>query len=149
MDTRTLTKLLLKLVGLYWLTGSLVSAISLATTIGTDASEYRLFASVSYIVVGVALIWFPGAITNRILRIEGSELEGAVTADRLLGVGISLLGLYFSVVSISALIFSLGAFGEWGGHAPEQIAAFTAWLVQLAIGLTLVLGRKRVVSLIG
>jgi hypothetical protein len=153
MDLRTLTNLLLRLIGLYWLTASLVSLISIGamtlTAAGTDTTPYRAYTSFGYIVVGAALVWFPGTIVNRVLRIEGAELEGGITAKRLLGVGVSLLGLYFTVVALSALVFSIGGFGELGGKfEAEQGWALVAWLVQLAIGLTLVFARRRVMSLI-
>jgi hypothetical protein len=59
------------------------------------------------------------------------------------------LGLYFTVVSISALIFSVGGFGELSAkYEPEQFWAFAAWLVQLAIGLAFVFARDRIMTLI-
>jgi len=153
MDLRTLTKLLLKMIGLYWLTVSLVGAISLGALslsgLGQDTTPYRVFSLIGYFVVGAALLWFPGTVMNRVLRIQGAETEGAITADRLLGVGISQLGLYFTVVSVSALIFSIGGFGELGAkYEAEQFWAFAAWLVQLAIGLAFVFARGRIMTLI-
>jgi hypothetical protein len=149
MDLRTLTKLLLKLIGLYWLIGALVGAISLATTIGSDSTPYRFPTFIGYFIVGGALVWFPGPIANRVLHIEGAEHEGAITAAGLLDVGIALLGVYFTVVAVSALIFSIGGFGELGDkYDHEQLSAFVAWIVQLLIGLTLMFARRRVVKLI-
>ena len=153
MDLRTLTKLLLKLIGLYWLTASLVGAIGLVALplsgLGHDTTPYRAVNLVGYFIVGAALVWFPGTIANRVLRIQGSEMEGAITAERLLGVGISLLGVYFTVVSISALIFSIGGFGELGANYESgQAWALAAWLVQMVIGLALVFARRRIVGVI-
>jgi hypothetical protein len=79
----------------------------------------------------------------------GAEREGAITAAGLLDVGIALLGVYFTVVAIAALIFSMGGFGDLGDkYAREQLSALVAWSVQLLIGLALMFARRRVVKLI-
>ena len=150
MDLRTLTKLLLKLVGLYWLTASLVGLISYgAFTLsgsGHDTTPYLMFNLAGYFVVGAAFLWFPGTIVNNVLRIRGVEFEGGVTADLLLGVGIALLGVYFTVVSISALIFTVGGFGELGAkYEPSQLWSLAAWVVQLLIGLALIFRRHQII----
>lgn len=152
MDLRTLTKLVLKLLGLYWLTASLVGAVNLGALmlsgLGHDTTPYRMFNLIGYFVVGAALLWFPGTIANRVLRIEGAESEGGITANRLLAVGTSLLGLYLTITSISALVFSIGSFASTDErYASEQVWAFVAWLVQLGIGLTLIFARPRIVSI--
>jgi hypothetical protein len=56
-----------------WLTVSLVGAISLGALsrsgLGQDTTPYRVFNLVGYFVVGAALLWFPGTVMNRVLRI--------------------------------------------------------------------------------
>jgi len=153
MDLRTLTKLLLKLMGLYWLTASLVGALSIGALVvsglGHDSTPYRAVNLVGYLIVGAALLWFPGTIANRVLRIEGAEMEGAITAERLLGVGVSLLGVYFTVESVSAIIFSIGGFGDLGAkYEAGQAWALAAWVARMLIGLVLVFARRRIVSII-
>jgi hypothetical protein len=159
VDLRTLTKLILKLLGLYFLMVSIGQAISL---FALPSAEWFFFFNVAlYFLMGAACLWFPGAIINRVLRIEGAELEGAVTATRLFGVGVAILGLYFAVSAVFALVFTLAgsrwfyhftdAFGGAKGPdiSPEQFASLVTYAVQLAVGVGLWLGWRWMVRLTG
>lgn len=159
MDLRTLTKLVLKLLGLYFLVVALGQAVSLVVL---PTVEWFIFFNVAlYAVMGGACFWFPGAIINRVLRIDGAELEGTVTAERLFGVGVALMGLYFAFSAATALVFTLAgarwfyaftdAFGGARGPdiGPEQFASLITYSLQLALGIGLWFGWRTVVRFTG
>jgi hypothetical protein len=159
MDLRTLTKLILKLLGIYFLVASVLQVLSLLML--PTIEWFFLVSVILYFIFGAACVWLPGAIINRVLRIEGGELEGAVTANRLFGVGVALLGLYLSVTAFTALIFTFAgsrwfyrfpdAFGGAKGPdlGPEQFASLVTYAVQLILGLGLWLGWRWVTRFTG
>jgi hypothetical protein len=159
MDLRTLTKLVLKLLGLYFL---MVAAGQAVGMVALPSVEWFYFFNVFvYGAMGAACFWFPGAIINRVLRIDGVELEGAVAAQKLFGVGVALMGLYFAFSGSIALVFTLAGsrwfylFTETFGGAkgpdlgPEQFASLVTYSLQLALGLVLWLGWRSVARLTG
>lgn len=159
VDLRTLTKLMLKLFGIYFLVVSISQAVNLFAL--PSFEWFFLFNVVVYFVMGATCLWFPGAIINRVLRIEGSELEGAVSASRLFGVGVSLMGLYFAATATFALVFTLAGsrwyyfFTDTFGGAkgpdigPEQFASLLTYSIQLTAGCGLLFGRRWVTRLSG
>jgi hypothetical protein len=159
MDLRTLTKLILKLLGLYFLVVSIVQAVNLFAL--PTVEWFFVLNIVVYFLIGAVCFWFPGVLINRVLRIQGAEFEGAVTATRLFGVGVALLGLYFAVSAMSALMFTLAgsrwfyhftdAFGGAKGPdiGPEQFASLVTYAVQLAVGVGLWLGWRSVARFTG
>ena len=160
MDLRTLTKLILKLFGLYFMVIAVTQGINLLA-LPTPFEWFFLFNVVVYLVMGAVCFWLPGALVNRVLRIEGSELAGAVTANRLFGVGVALVGLYFAASALFALIFTLAgsrwfyhfteAFGGAKGPdiGPDQFASLVSYAVQLIVGIALLFGWKRVARITG
>lgn len=159
MDLRTLTKLVLKLLGLYFLMVSLGQAVGLFAM--PTFEWFFLFNVALYAVMGVVCFWLPGAIINRVLRIEGSELAGCVTASQLFGVGTALMGLYFAFTALTAIVFTLAGarwfysftdtFGGAKGPdiAPEQFASLMGFSFQLVVGIGLWLGWRHVVRFTG
>ena len=159
MDLRTLTKLVLKLLGLYFLMVAVGQAVSL---VALPSVEWFFFFNVFlYGAMGVACFWFPGAIINRVLRIEGAELEGVLTAEKLFGVGVALMGLYFAFSGAIAVVFSLAGsrwfylFTDTFGGAkgpdigPEQFAGLVTYSLQVALGIGLWLGWRSVARFTG
>src|SRR5262245_7970553 len=122
MDLRTLTKLMLKLAGLYLLATVLISIPTILVT----PAQYISIAATSlalYAVAGLALVLFPGAIISSIIRINGHESEGAVTATAVLRVGVMLLGCYFAI-SASYSVALIWAKTQWfyiGTHAEDLL----------------------------
>ena len=159
MDLRTLTKLMLKLFGLYGLFASITQLVSL---FALPTIEWFMTVNfVAWFALAAACFWFPGVIVNRVLRIEGSELEGAVTADRLFGVGVSLLGLYLVVSALFPILFTL-AEARWfyhftkvfdGARGPDmnasQFASLLTYSLQLIGGLFLWFGWRPIVRVTG
>ncbi|SRR5258706_5824980 len=159
MDLRELTKLALKLLGLYFLT---IGLFQVAGLFAAPTIEWFFVAAIAwYLAIGAAFLWFPGAVINRVLRIEGQELAGAITASRLFGVGIALLGLYFTISALFSLVFTFAGsrwfyrFTDTFGGAkgpdigPDQFASIVVATVQLIVGVALWFGWKRVVKLSG
>src|SRR2546425_152099 len=108
MDLRTLTKLVLKLAGLY----IAASALFAIPSIFVAPQEFLLVSSTStalWCIFGLALFWFPGTVANRVIRLEAASLEGAPSATRILRVGIILLGFFFLITGASRLMFTWAA----------------------------------------
>jgi hypothetical protein len=160
MDLRTLTRLLLKLVGLYLLITILFNLPPILA-----APESILPGNMAYLVtiilVGVMLLWFPGVIVDKIILIQGTELEGVVTASKLLRVGVILLGVYFVSIASYSLLFSLGKLKGYFFFAPafkdssappmlpQDIGELLGSVLQLAIGLTMWLRSSLIVKASG
>jgi hypothetical protein len=159
VDLRTLTKLVLKLLGLYFLIVAIGQATNLLFL--PTFEWFFLFNVVFYSVLGLACFVFPGVLINRVLRIEGGQIEGTVTAEKMFGVGVALLGLYFAVSGLTAVVFTLAgsrwfysftsAFGGARGPdiAPEQFASIVTYSLQLVLGLGLWLGWRHVMRFTG
>jgi len=155
MDIRTLTKLLLKLAGLYLL----ITVWTEIPLILNTPHEFRV-GSVLYAVstagAGLLLLWLTGGISNQIIRIGGLEEQGAGSASSLLRVGCILLGLYSVASAIYGLVFELAQLrlfyhfnatfpGSPGPPiGPPDFATLTAKTVELLLGLALWLGSKYV-----
>ena len=160
MDLRTLTKLALKLAGLYFLVTALMGFPTLLNVPRPYNIDSAVVLSV-YLVIGVVLIWFPGAILNSVIRIPASELEGAVTAAKLLQVGCILLGVYFAVTAVYAVIFTyakarlfydvMKPFPNSRGPdlTPDDFGNLVASGVEFLLGLCLWFGSRHIVRLMG
>lgn len=160
MDLRNLTKVALKLAGLYLISVALMGMAQLIYLPADPLGWYLMYLS-AYLFAGIALYWFPGAVTNHLIRIEGAPLQGAVTPSRLVGAAILLLGVYFVAsslfsitytVALAKLFFSATATygGERGpGLTPEQFASIVSSSVQLIIGIALWFGWKHILRLSG
>lgn len=160
MDLRTLTKLFLKLTGLYLLVNSAVTLPGLFY-MPWEYSAAGFVSAVIFTIIGFALIAFPGVITTHVVRLAPSEAVGAASAENLLRVGAALMGIYF--VADAAV---RGAFvwakargfydimqpfpGSRGpGYSPEDFGTVVAVSVQLVVGLVLWLGSRRIARISG
>ena len=160
MDLREITKIVLRLIGIYLMSVALMGAAQLIYLPAEPLGWYLTYLG-AYLVAGSALFWFPGAVTNRVLRLEGGSLNSAATAPRLLSVAIVLLGLYFVASALASLTYTM-ALAKWfysatatyGGErgpglTPEQFASVASSSAQLIIGIALWLGRSHIVTLSG
>lgn len=160
VDLRTLTKVFLKLAGAYLLVMAISGAVQLfwypVEMLGPYVTTLGL-----YLAVGIALLWFPGTVMNHVLRIQGEAVSGEVTATRLLGVGIILMGIYFVATGILAIVFTMAGarwyysfmdiFGGARGPelSPEQFASLVSSAVRLCIGLLMWLGWRFLMAVSG
>ena len=80
MDILTLTKLVLKLGGIWLL---IVAILSLPGLFAAPAEYVGLgYVAVGlYFAVAFMLLWFPGVLINRVLLIRGTDLEGSATPE--------------------------------------------------------------------
>jgi len=143
MDLRALTKLILKLVGLYYL----VMVITALPNVLVSIPDARV-SSLAYLaigvwgVVGLALLLLPGRIIDRIIRIEGLQPGTPAGTSAILDVGIRLLGCYFALAALYALVYHWSISHVFNGTVspdlrPDEKAAALASAVQLVAGLVL------------
>ena len=153
MDLREITRLVLKLAGLYLLVTVLLGIP--ATVLLPDPYSVQSAISLGlYGLVGLALFFFPGLVMNRVIRVQ-AETAGDVSSEKLVQVGSILLGLYFTVTAAYGLIYTyvktrwfpqLHFPGSRGPDMPaDDFAYFIAAGAQIVIGLALWLGSKYVV----
>jgi len=160
MDLRTLTKLLLKLTGLYLLVTSALALPGLFS-VPSEYSTPGLLSAAIFTAVGFALVAFPGVITTHVIRLPPSEIAGAPTAEKLLRIGLTLMGVYFVADAVirGAFIWSKARWfydfmqpfpGSRGpGYSPDDFGSIVAALVQLVLGLVLWIGSRRVARISG
>jgi hypothetical protein len=156
MDMRDLTRLVLKLAGLYMLVNVLVAIPSVIATPKPYGVEWGVSLGL-YAIAGLALLLIPGRIINRVLHISGEVTEGSVSTEKLLRVGSILLGVYFIVAAAYGLIYTYAKvslffrvvepYSRFRGPemSPDDFAYLLASGVQIALGLFLWLGSRFVV----
>ncbi len=160
MDLRTLTKLLLKLAGLYLLVNSLLVFPS-SLFVPLEHSGPGLISAGVFSLIGLALLVFPGAVTNQIIRIPPSETIGAPTAESLFRVGLTLMGVYLVAEAVFRAVF-VYAKSRWfydymqpfpgsrgPGLTPDDFGALAAAAVEALLGLVLWLANRHVSKVTG
>jgi hypothetical protein len=160
MDLRTLTKLLLKLAGLYLLLTALVAFPSVINLPKPYNVESAIFVGI-YCALGAVLLWLPGGFINTIIRVPRSQVEGAITARKLLQVGCILLGVYFALTGAFSFIYTYAQarwfydvvrpFGNSRGPDinPNDFAQLMTNGVKFVVGLCFWFGSRYVVKATG
>ena len=160
MDLRTLTKLVLKLAGLYLQLTALVALPSVINLPRPYNIESSIYVGV-YCFVGLGLVWFPGGIVSTVIRIPPAVLEGVMTATKLLQVGCVLLGVYFALTGAFAFLFTYSKarlfydvvkpFPNSRGPdlSPEDFANLMTSGVRAVVGACFWFGSRYVVRLTG
>jgi len=160
MDLRTLTKLVLKLAGLYLLLTALVALPSVINLPKPYNIESAIYVGV-YCFVGLALVWLPGRIISTVIRIPPADLEGTVSAMKLLQVGCILLGVYFALTGAFSFLFTYAKarlfydvvrpFENSRGPdlLPEDFANLMTSGVRFVVGTCLWFGSRYVVRITG
>lgn len=159
VDLRTLTKLALKLAGLYIITTTVVGTLGYFMHPAPEAVLWYAVVYSLYLIFGLWLFWFPGTIINQVIRIKGEEFEGELTGLRILEVGFALLGAYFAVAGSYACVYVL-ARAKWfyrftdpfagapgPGFSPDDFATIVASAIQILLGVGLWFGRRRLARL--
>jgi hypothetical protein len=160
MDLRTLTKLLLKLAGLYLLVTSLLVLPSLLF-VPFEHSGPGLVSAGVFSLIGLGLLLFPGAVANQVIRIPPDETRGAPTAESLFRVGLTLMGVYLVVDAVFRVVF-VYAKSRWfydymqpfpgsrgPGLTPDDFGTLAAAGVQILFGIVLWLANRRVSRITG
>jgi len=160
MNLRDVTRLVLRLAGLYYLVTVTVSVtITVVALIATPEATWTVLPFANdfvYFVIGAALFWFPGIVLDRVLRID---VEGPIATPRLLEVGLGLLGAYFVIQASYGFIYVI-ARAKWFYHLneilgrstapdfrPNELAELAACVVQIAIALGVWFWRKQIACL--
>ena len=156
MDLRTLTKLVLKIMGIYLLVTAAVAlppVISYPKPYNIESGVFLAF----YGVLGFVLVWIPGGFINTVIRIPSGQIEGTITARKLLQVGCILLGVYFAVTGAFSFLYTYAQarlfydvvrpFENSRGPDlnPEDFARLFANAIKFMAGLCLWLGSRYVV----
>jgi hypothetical protein len=104
MDHRALSNLLTRLTGVIILLSSVLAmpniVVSLSTTINQgDSLELAIVMSALAVLlpalIGLFLLWFPSAVTNRLISGAESETTFAIDYIKLQQLAFCVLGLYF------------------------------------------------------
>lgn len=137
IDLRTLTKLLFKLLGVYMLV-MLTTSVPLfyfTESVPAYLQITNIIYGVVMLLVSLGLIWFPGAISNGILRFKGENFAPAAKAHSGFRVGAALLGLYF-VISATRGIGYLLMQMKFGPYVVgnQQMISLSGWSFQLLLG---------------
>src|SRR5258705_7095642 len=126
MNLRDITRLALKLAGLYFLVTTIVSLIVTAGTyVFTPGAKWPVWSvanDAAYFLIGAALFWFPGIVVDCVVRVD---VEGPVTTPRLLEVGLGLLGVYFALQAAYGFIYAV-ARAKWFYHLNDTLGRGTA-----------------------
>jgi hypothetical protein len=156
IDVRELTKLALKLAGLYILVTTLTAVPSLIATPRAFTTEWGLSLGL-YGLIGVALFLIPGRIVSDVIHLPSDATQGALSAEKLARVGAILLGVYFTVGAIFGLVHTYAKArlhhiwfwphpGSRGPDlTPDDFGYLVANAIELVIGLLLWFGSRYVI----
>lgn len=155
MDLRSMTKVILKLAGLYYVTLAISGLPSLYIAVHQDEPTRSLaFVSIgSWGFIGSLFILLPGVIVDRVIRIKGLEPEAAAGPAGVLGTGTRLLGCFFALGAIYGVVYGWAINHVFNGSIspdmrPDQQAAALASAVQFVVGLLLWIFGERLVLLL-
>jgi hypothetical protein len=171
MDHRALAALILRIAGLL----VIVSAITYATksfgplVVADNIPKMGialLLASVLVSVVmpvllGLVLVYFPGTITTRVLRIEGLEFGNDNDFKALQRVAFATIGLWLALYAlIDAVYFyskarlffqflqGMPSYSKLPPLSPDDFGGLVASGLQLIVGLWLLIGNRGIVNVL-
>jgi hypothetical protein len=165
MEHRALAALIVRIAGLLIVVSAITNAAkSFGPLFHPDSSEkiglglLLLSAVVSVIipvVLGLVLIYFPGAVTTKVLRIEGIETRGEIQVRPLQQVAFAAIGLWLVVYAILDSIYiyaktriyirlleEMPAYVKPPSISPDDFAGYVSSGVQLLIGILLLVGSR-------
>jgi hypothetical protein len=165
VDYKSLTSLVVRLTGVIIIVSSITAApqtfIALLYRRGVDAAGnidmwlVAVVASAFPLIVGFALIYFPGTVTNRVVS-AGAEPVDSLALQQ---VAFSVLGLYFVTVAaydavywwaklrIYFAIYNELNFGRPDRLTQEDFAGLAATSAQFVAGVTLLFGGRGLANL--
>ena len=156
MDLRELTKLAVKLAGLYVLVNAVIALVTALADPEAKMPAWFLGANALYMLLGAALFWFPGMVISRVVRLEG--IEGPISPSRVMEVGFGLLGVYFAMEALYGFVYTIARVklfyrfsntfdvGKAPDFTPSDLAALVGSIVQIVVGLSLWLWRRKVAT---
>jgi hypothetical protein len=113
------------------------------------------------LIVGLILIYLPGTITSRVLKIEGLESGSESNVVPLQRVAFGAIGLWLTVYAVLDAIYvyvktriyfrlleDMPAYARPPSLSPEDFASLVAAALQLALGLWLLLGNRGIANVI-
>lgn len=155
MDLRSLVTLGLRLVGLYLVISTVISFPALLVSQHPYPGE-GWAVLILYTAMGLVLLWLPGRITNRVLRIGSADGEAQLSFEQVLRVGLILLGFYFAVNAAFWFLFTYAkaqmfydvvkpfANSRGPGLTPEDFAVLWSRGLEFVLGLSLWLGNRQI-----
>ena len=165
MDHHALSRLLLRIAGVVVIVATLTavpkSIVTLVVAAGqeTNASPLitAIIASLVPLMIGMALVWLPGTVANRLVDSTPTGNSQVDAAASLQAVALSIIGFYFFASSLfdavfwvariklySAVMGSSEAFAGAPAVMPDDFAGMVATGVQALAGVLLLLGSKGV-----
>lgn len=153
MDLRSLVTLSFRLVGLYLVITTLVSVPALLVSQHPYPGE-GWASLILYVVLGLVLVWLPGRITNRVLRIGKADGESQLSFEQVLRVSLIVLGFYFAVNGLVWFVFAYAkaqvfydvvkpfANSRGPGLNPEDFAVLSARALEFLLGVCLWLANR-------
>lgn len=165
MDHHALSRLLLRIAGVVVIVATLTtvpkSIVALVVAAGQDANASPLLtamiASLVPLLIGIALVWLPGTVANRLVDDTPTRNSQGDTSAGLQAVALSIVGFYFLASSLfdavfwvariklySAVIETSEAFAGAPAIMPDDFAGMVATVVQALAGILLLLGSKSI-----
>ncbi|TMH37945.1 MAG: hypothetical protein E6H56_16605 [Betaproteobacteria bacterium] len=171
MDHRALAALIIRVAGLL----VIVSAITYATKsfgpffvadtvqkVGVELLLASAFVSVVIpIALGLVLVYFPGMITTRVLRIEGLESGSESDTKALQRVAFTTIGLWLTLYAVIDAVYfysrarlyfrffqDMPAYSKLPPLSPDDFGGLLASGLQLIIGLWLLIGNRAIVNVL-
>lgn len=163
MDHRALSRLLLRIAGVVVIVATLTSVpksvVALVVAAGQDADVSplmtALLASFVPVLIGIALVWLPGSVANRLVDNTPTGSDSSEAVAHLHAIALSVLGFYFVATAIfdaafwlariklyAAVIDGSEVFAGVPKVMPDDFAGMVATGLQALVGLVLVLGSK-------
>ena len=169
MDYRTITSLMLRVAGVLILVQFITSIPQTIANLlhfggsqaqGLDSLWLSAMAPVLPLAIGLVLIYFPSAITNRVVRtVEPVDANGFT--ESLLPVALACLGVYFMCAALYDGVYWFSKVRlhyvvadklRWVGPPPtlmpDEFAGIASTLTQFIIGIALTFGSKGIGKLV-
>jgi hypothetical protein len=144
MDLASVTKVLLKITGIYFF--ALALMVMPAVVLGTHDRHMflnALFSCSVWGVLGLALFLFPGAIANHVIRIKGDLAPDAANQPAWVDAGVRLIGCYFAFSALGRVTYDLAIatiFNNGIGsfvYDPSYKSNLASSIVALLVGILL------------
>src|SRR5438128_1609531 len=169
MEHRALAALIIRIAGLLVIVSAITNAArsfgpffdpATVQKVGLGLLLFSTLMSVGIpILLGLVLVYFPGAITTRVLRIEGLDAGGENNTKPLQRVAFATIGLWLTTYAlIDAVYFyakarlyfrileEMPAYSKPPLISPDDFGGLVASGLQLIIGLWLLLGNRGIVN---